>query len=51
MDAMHMHYGDGSVDFVLDKSMLDTLLCYANGTASVNAMLNEAFRVLRPGGR
>jgi len=42
---------DGSMDAVIDKSLIDTLLCYENSGACVQRMLLEAERVLGPGGR
>jgi hypothetical protein len=34
MDVLDMSYEDGSVPAVVDKSLIDTLLCYKNRYAS-----------------
>mmetsp|Transcript_28492 Transcript_28492/g.37261 ORF Transcript_28492/g.37261 Transcript_28492/m.37261 type:complete len:264 (-) Transcript_28492:308-1099(-) len=47
---MHM-YADGEYDVVLDKSLIDTMLCYENAHNVMNKMMEEIHRVLRSGGR
>mmetsp|Transcript_29398 Transcript_29398/g.50777 ORF Transcript_29398/g.50777 Transcript_29398/m.50777 type:complete len:266 (+) Transcript_29398:124-921(+) len=44
-------YGDSAFDVVLDKSLIDTMMCYDDAAAAVGAMAREVARVLRPGGR
>jgi len=41
---------DGSFDLVLDKALLDVVLCGPANLSGVAALTSEAFRVLRPGG-
>ena len=58
MDALNMDYPDGTFDYVFDKSLIDTLMCYSSdekedmGAAEKTQMLfKEMHRVLKPGGR
>lgn len=39
-----------SFDVVLDKSLIDTLMCFKDAKAATHAMVRELRRVLRPGG-
>lgn len=41
---------DGSFDAVIDKATLDSMLCADGGAESVERMLREVSRVLKPGG-
>lgn len=51
MDAREMTaFEDGTFDAVIDKGLLDSLLCGAGAQASAAKMLGEVLRVLRQGG-
>jgi ubiquinone/menaquinone biosynthesis C-methylase UbiE len=51
MDVRDMKaFKDGQFDTVLDKGMLDSLMCGASATYSASSMLQEVRRVLKPGG-
>lgn len=50
MDVRKLSYPAGSFDMVLDKSTIDTLMCSDNPLTNVAAMVDEAYRVLKPGG-
>jgi len=50
MDATTMTFADGSFDLVLDKSLLDPLLCAKDAQEVVAAYMGEVIRVLRSGG-
>lgn len=51
MDARDLQFSDESFDVVVDKSTIDTLMCFNDGKKCVHQMLLESRRVLRPGGR
>ena len=51
MNAMAMKYDDESFDCVIDKSVIDTMLCSADGPRCARAMIGEIQRVLKPRGR
>lgn len=38
-------------DVVIDKALLDSMLCGEDSFDRVNRLLNEGFRILRPGGK
>ena len=48
---MAMKYDDESFDCVIDKSVIDTMLCSADGPRCARAMIGEIQRVLKPRGR
>jgi SAM-dependent methyltransferase len=50
MDVREMRFEDGSFDLVVDKSVLDCLLCYAESHENTHRMLEEVRRVLCPTG-
>jgi len=50
MDVMQMRYADKSFQYIIDKSLIDTLLCYNNSLSSTKKMIDELYRVLKPGG-
>lgn len=52
MDALDMkEFKDRCFDVVIDKSLVDTTLCYDDGNAATRLLFSELHRVLRPGGR
>jgi Methylase involved in ubiquinone/menaquinone biosynthesis len=51
MDALDMSDFDSEFHVVIDKSLLDTTMCYENGTETTQRLFQEIHRVLRPGGR
>ncbi|XP_024545098.1 uncharacterized protein LOC9645030 [Selaginella moellendorffii] len=51
MDVRNMAvFGDNSFDAVIDKGLMDSMLCGSNGFIDVRFMLEETRRVLKPGG-
>lgn len=51
MDARNMEYiPDECFDVIIDKALLDALLCGENNLDSVQKMLHEVFRCLKHGG-
>ena len=51
MDVMNMEgYDAETFDVVLDKALLDTLICDENPSQSIGAMLSEIYRVLNKNG-
>lgn len=40
-----------SADVVIDKSLIDTIMCYQNGFDTTMRLYSELHRVLKPGGR
>jgi ubiquinone/menaquinone biosynthesis C-methylase UbiE len=50
MDCMDLQYDDNSMDFVIDKSTVDALLCGDHAFLNVATMLKECQRVLKIGG-
>ncbi len=51
MDALDMEFENDSFDFIIDKSLVDTTLCYTEGHQSTERLFSELHRVLKPGGR
>lgn len=51
MDVLNMKYEDGTIPSILDKSLIDTLMCYTNSAVKTIEMLKEIYRVLQTGGR
>ena len=51
MDALDMDFEDNHFDFVIDKSLIDTTLCYEDGHKKTEKLFHELHRVLKPGGR
>lgn len=41
---------DGSFGVVLDKSLIDTLLCFSHAQHCTSTMMTQIRRVLQPGG-
>ncbi len=51
MDARNMEYiPDECFDVIVDKALFDALLCGENNLDSVQKMLREVYRCLKPGG-
>lgn len=50
MDVTRMPYADNNFQAVLDKSLVDCLLCCDGAMDVVRQYMDEAFRVLAPGG-
>lgn len=50
MDATKTGLQSASFDAVVDKSLIDTLLCCADSVAITTAMVDEFYRLLKPGG-
>ncbi|CAK9220773.1 unnamed protein product [Sphagnum troendelagicum] len=51
MDVQEMKaFKDGQFDSVLDKGLLDSLMCGTSAPCTVSTMLREVHRVLKPGG-
>lgn len=51
MDSTNLEFQDESFDAVIDKGLIDTLLCYPTSEDTVTAFLTGVARVLRPGGK
>eukprot|EP01039_Chlorochromonas_danica_P004754 gene4754-5211_t len=51
MDVTQMTFPDQTFPLIIDKSLIDTLLCCSNSHKKVMAMLKEIERVLKVGGR
>ena len=51
MDVMAMEYADKSVDQLIDKSLIDTVLCYPDSVVQTTKMIDEVYRVMAPGSR
>jgi len=51
MDALNMTFEDGEFDYVFDKSLIDTMMCYEDGVETTEKLFLEMHRVLKPGGR
>jgi len=50
MNAVDTCYQDGSFDSVIDKSLIDTTVCMANGKATTRKFVREMCRILKRGG-
>jgi len=50
MDVARMPYENDAFDAVIDKSLMDCLRCCEDATNIISRYLDEAFRVLAPGG-
>jgi len=51
MDAMEMTFPSHAFPVIIDKSLIDTLLCASQSAQKTATMIAEAYRVLQPGGR
>eukprot|EP01038_Epipyxis_sp_PR26KG_P009750 gene9750-13117_t len=51
MNVLNMTFQNESIPVVIDKSLIDTLLCYNDSKVNTNKMIQEIYRVLEPGGR
>ena len=52
MDVLDLKYETNSIMLVIDKSLIDTLLCYSDGGHKFCAsMIDEIYRVMKPGSR
>ena len=50
MNCCSLTFPTSSMDAVLDKAMLDSLLCGENSTANTGRYLQEVSRILKPAG-
>ena len=50
-DAMRLKYKDFSIESIVDKSLIDTVLCYSDSHIHLNNFLDEMYRILQFGGR
>lgn len=50
MDALNTTFHDESFPYILDKSLIDTVLCYKNSVVATFSLIQEMYRVLAPGG-
>jgi len=52
MDALNMaQLDDDTIDCIIDKSLIDTTLCYHDGHETTERLFTEMHRVLKNGGR
>ncbi len=51
MDALNMDFEDEEFHFIIDKSLIDTTLCYQNGHQTTEKLFSEMHRVLKRNGR
>jgi len=51
IDAMDSKFPTNSVECIVDKSLIDTILCYPNSLDKMKVYMYEMFRILKPGGR
>jgi len=51
MDVMNMSYADKSIEQLIDKSLIDTVLCYSDSVVQTTNMIDEVYRVMAPGSR
>lgn len=49
-DALHSQYADGSFDAIVDKGLLDGLMCGNDGPNAARGLKDEYLRLLKPGG-
>ena len=50
MDVRNLQYADASFDVVIDKSLLDAMVCGDGAVENVRRMMEEIYRVLTPTG-
>ena len=50
MDVRNMQFPDSSFDIVIDKALLDAMVCGDGAPLNVQQMLSEIHRVLTPTG-
>ena len=50
MNSCSLGFPDASFDAVIDKAMLDSLLCGEASTANTGRYVGEVARTLKPGG-
>ena len=50
MDVRALEYDLDEFDCVIDKGLLDTVLCGLHSTANVHKMLTNVWEVMKPGG-
>jgi SAM-dependent methyltransferase len=51
MDVRKMTFDSNIFPVVVDKSLIDTLMCYSDSKKCLGEMIDEIYRVLKPGGR
>ena len=51
MDVTKMTFADHYFHLAIDKSLIDTLLCYSNSNTNTSKMIDEIYRVMAPGSR
>mmetsp|Transcript_24900 Transcript_24900/g.25119 ORF Transcript_24900/g.25119 Transcript_24900/m.25119 type:complete len:271 (+) Transcript_24900:283-1095(+) len=51
MDVHNLSFENESISVILDKSLIDTVLCYSNSVEWTHRMIQELYRVLKPNGR
>lgn len=51
MDVMNMNFPDKSFDALIDKSLIDTILCYNDSVVQTEKMITEIYRIMAPGSR
>lgn len=51
MDVTNMTFADHHFHLAIDKSLIDTLLCYASSNINTSKMIDEIYRVMAPGSR
>jgi len=45
-----MSYPSSTFDAIVDKSLIDTIMCYSDGMEKIEALFRELHRVLKPNG-
>lgn len=50
MDVRNLTYNDGEFDMVLDKALLDAVICSDGSKVNTSTMMTEIHRVLKPNG-
>ncbi len=51
MDVLNMTFPTASIPAIVDKSLIDTLLCYSESAKKTQMMIDEIYRVMAPGSR
>lgn len=51
MDVMEMAFEDQSIPVLIDKSLIDTVLCYSDSVNETKRMIKEIYRIMAPGSR